>query len=81
VVTGISAGPTSGSPPCTVIALLNKHAGTGQAWLTRLHDSYWVSYQPGSRYWIFQLILVGGTLLAAMALAAVTITLIRDRRA
>jgi hypothetical protein len=30
-----------------VTALLNKHAGTGSAWLTRLHDSFWVSYQPG----------------------------------
>jgi hypothetical protein len=64
-----------------VNALLNKHAGTGSAWLTRLHDSFWVSYQPASRYWILQFILAGGTLLAAVALAAATIALIRHRRA
>ncbi len=64
-----------------VTALLNKHAGTGSAWLTRLHDSFWVSYQPASRYWVFQLILAGGTLLAAAALAVATIALIRHRRA
>ena len=49
--------------------------------LTRLHDTFWVAYQPGSRYWLFQLILAGGTLLAAVALAAATIALIRHRRA
>ena len=64
-----------------VTALLNKHAGTGSAWLTRLHDSFWVSYQPASRYWVFQLVLAGGTLLAAAALAVATIALIRRRRA
>ena len=51
------------------------------AWLTRLHDSFWVSYQPASRYWIFQLVLAGGTLLAALLLAVATIALIRRRRA
>ena len=64
-----------------VTALLNKHAGTGSAWLTRLHDSFWVSYQPASRYWLYQLILAGGTLLAALLLAIATIALIRHRRA
>jgi hypothetical protein len=64
-----------------VTALLDKHAGTGSAWLTRLHDSFWVSYQPGSRYWLFQSILAGGTLLAALLLAVATIALIRHRRA
>jgi hypothetical protein len=55
--------------------------GTGSAWLTRLHDTFWIAYQPGSRYWLFQLILAGGTLLAALLLAAATIALIRHRRA
>lgn len=64
-----------------VTALLNKHAGTGSAWLTRLHDSFWVSYQPASRYWILQLMLAGGILLAALLLAVATIALIRHRRA
>ena len=61
--------------------LQNRYTGTGPAWLTRLHDTFWVTYQPGSRYWLFQLILAGGTLLAAVALAAATIALIRHRRA
>lgn len=64
-----------------VNALLARHAGTGPGWLTRLHDTFWVTYQPGSRYWLFQLILAGGTLLAAVALAAATVVLIRHRRA
>ena len=61
--------------------LLDKYTGTGPAWLTRLHDTFWIAYQPGSRYWLFQLILAGGTLLAALLLAAATIALIRHRRA
>jgi hypothetical protein len=61
--------------------LLDKYTGTGSAWLTRLHDTFWIAYQPGSRYWLFQLILAGGTLLAALLLAAATIALIRHRRA
>ena len=61
--------------------LQNKYTGTGPAWLTWLHDTFWVTYQPGSRYWLFQLILGGGTLLAAVLLAAATIALIRRRRA
>ena len=61
--------------------LLNKYTGRPAAWLTRLHDTFWLTYQPGSRYWLFQLILAGGTLLAAVALAAATIALIRHRRA
>lgn len=54
---------------------------TSPARLTRLHDTFWVTYQPGSRYWIFQLILGGGTLLAALLLAAAVIALIQHRRA
>jgi hypothetical protein len=65
----------------TVNHLLNKYTGTGPAWLARLHDTFWVTYQPGSRYWLFQLILAGGTLLAALLLAVATIALIRHRRA
>jgi hypothetical protein len=61
--------------------LQTRYTGTGPEWLTRLHDTFWVTYQPGSRYWIFQLVLAGGTLLVAVALAAATILLIRRRRA
>ncbi len=64
-----------------VIQLLNKHAGTSPAWLTRLHDTFWVSYQPGGRYWVFQAVVGGGTLLTALLLGAAIIGLIRYRRA
>ena len=64
-----------------VIQLLDKHAGTGPAWLSRLHDTFWVTYQPGGRYWIFQVLLGGGTVLAALLLGAVTLAVIRYRRA
>jgi hypothetical protein len=65
----------------TVSQLLDHHIDTGQAWLARLHDTFWVSYQPGGRFWIFQSILGGGTLLAALLLAAATVALVRYRRA
>lgn len=65
----------------TVVQLLDRYTGTGTAWLTRRHDMFWVTYQPGSRYWTFQLILGGGTLLAALLLGAAAIALIRYRRA
>jgi hypothetical protein len=65
----------------TVTQLLNRYTGTGTGWLTRLHDTFWITYQPGSRYWIFQLVLAGGTLLAALLLGAAIIGLIRHQRA
>ena len=61
--------------------LLDRYTGTGPAWLTRLHDTFWVTYRPGSRYWLFQFALGGGTLLAALLLGAAAIALIRYRRA
>ena len=65
----------------TVNQLLDKHIGAGPAWLSRLHDTFWVSYQPGGRYWAFQAILGSGTLLAVLLLSAAVIGLIRYRRA
>ena len=65
----------------TVTQLLYRYTGTNPAWLTRLHDTFWVSYQPGGRYWIFQSILGGGTLLLALLLAAATVWVVRHRRA
>lgn len=50
------------------------------ALLNRLHDAFWVAYQPGYRYWVFQVITGGGTLLAALLLGAAAIALIRYRR-
>jgi hypothetical protein len=65
----------------TVNRLLSKYTSTNPAWLTRLHDTFWVTYQPGGRYWVFQAILGGGTLLAALLTGAAIIGLIRYRRA
>ena len=62
-------------------AAANQLSFTSPARLTRLHDTFWVTYQPGSRYWVLQLILAGGTLVAALLLAAAAIALIRHRRA
>jgi hypothetical protein len=64
-----------------VSRLLDRYTGTSPAWLTRLHDTFWVTYQPGGRYWVFQSVLGGGTLLAALLLGAAVIGLIRYRRA
>jgi hypothetical protein len=65
----------------TVTQLLNRYTGTGTAWLTRMHDTFWITYQPGWRYWIFQLALGAGLLLAALLLGAAAIGLIWCRRA
>jgi hypothetical protein len=65
----------------TVSQLLDKYTGTSPAWLTRLHDTFWISYQPGSRYWILQLVQAGGTLVIALLLGAAIIGLIRYQRA
>lgn len=49
------------------------------SWLSRHHDTFWVSYQPESRFWIFQglegVILIG---LAAL-LTVVTVRFVRRR--
>jgi hypothetical protein len=62
--------------------------GPAGAWLDRGwyagaggHRLFWITYQPGQRYWVFQLALAGATLLAALLLGAGTIALIRHRRA
>ncbi len=47
----------------------------------RLHDTFQVTWQPGSRYWLFQLTQGGVELLLAMSLAALAIWLIQRRRA
>jgi hypothetical protein len=64
----------------TVAQLLDKYTGTSPAWLTRRHDTFWVTYQPGYRYWDFQFIVGGGTVLVALLLGAAAIALIRYRR-
>ena len=65
----------------TLNRLLDRYTGTSPVWLTRLHDTFWVSYQPAGRYWVFQSVLGGGTLLVALLLGAGVIGLVRYRRA
>ena len=49
--------------------------------LTRLHDTFWVSYQPAGRYWLFQSVQGGAELLLALLLGALAIWLVRRRNA
>ncbi len=65
----------------TMNGLLSKYTDTGTAWLTQRHYMFWVTYQPGGRYWVFQSVLGGGTLLVALLLGAAVIMMIRYRRA
>ncbi|HEX4256560.1 MAG TPA: hypothetical protein VH089_15810 [Streptosporangiaceae bacterium] len=49
--------------------------------LTRLHDTFWVSYQPVSRFWLFQSGLGGAEFLLALILGALAVWLVRRRNA
>jgi hypothetical protein len=48
-------------------------------WLARHHDAFWVTYQPASRFWLFQGVTDVILLLLALLLAAGTIRLLRRR--
>jgi hypothetical protein len=51
-----------------------------QPWrLAQWHDTFWVSYQPGSRYWLFQSVQGGAELLLALLLGALAIWLVQRR--
>ena len=47
--------------------------------MARLHDTFWVTYQPGSRYWLFQSVQGGAELLLALILGALAVWLVRRR--
>ncbi len=49
--------------------------------LTRLHDTFWVSYQPAGRYWLFQSVQGGAEVLLALLLGALAVWLVRRRNA
>ena len=51
------------------------------AWLARHHIQLWVTYQPGSRYGLFQLIEFGWLIVLAAILITATAVLIRRRAA
>lgn len=47
-------------------------------WLARHHYTYWVSYQPASRYWLFQSLEGGGLLLLALLIVGATVLTVRQ---
>jgi hypothetical protein len=49
--------------------------------LTQLHDTFWVTYQPANRFWLFQSVLGGAELLLALLLGALALWLVRRRNA
>jgi hypothetical protein len=51
------------------------------AYLTAHHYTLWSTYQPGSRFWHFQLIEGGWLLVLSLALLAATVWLVRRRAA
>jgi hypothetical protein len=51
------------------------------AWLTRHHIMMWITYQPASRYHVFELIELGWLLAASALLVAAAVFVIRRRRA
>ena len=51
------------------------------AWLSQHHYTQWISYQPGDRFWHFQLIEGGWLLALSLILIAATVWLVRRRAA
>ncbi len=49
--------------------------------MSRLHDTFWVTYQPAGRYWLFQSAQGGAELLLALIFGALAIWLVRHRTA
>ena len=47
--------------------------------LAQWHDTFWVAYQPASRYWLFQLVQGGVMVLLALILGALAVWLVRRR--
>ena len=60
-------------------ALVRLHAADPSAWLVAHHYVQWQSYQPAGRFWTFQAVEAGALCLLALALAAVTVWLVRRR--
>jgi hypothetical protein len=51
------------------------------SWLARHHYSFWISYQPASRYWLFQAVAGAVLVVAALLLGAAVLWLVRSRGA
>lgn len=69
----------SAGHPLRGAALTRVLAHPGQ--LTQLHDTFQVTYQPVSRYWLFQSAQGGAELLLALLLGALAVWLIQRRKA
>jgi hypothetical protein len=52
-----------------------------ERWLAARHYSYWISFQPGTRYWLFQGVQAALLVALAIALAGLAIWLLRRRPA
>ena len=66
-------------------AILHRLASRGMsqpaasAWLARHHYTLWVSYQPASRFWSFQLVEGAGLLVLALLMGAAALWTVRRR--
>ncbi len=74
---GWYAGPDGHRVSATLAAKLILNPGL-QA---RLHDTFHVTWQPGSRYWLFQSAQGGTEVLLALLLGALAVWLVRRRMA
>jgi hypothetical protein len=58
------------------IALASSRARV-HSWLAGRHLTFWIGYQPASRYWLFQVVLAAILVALAAAAAALTVRLVR----
>ena len=87
VLTGWYTGPGGHRVSAAVVTRLVRDSPQGPdgpprlptAWLAQHHLTYWVSYQPASRFWLLQGLAAAVLLAAAALLAAATVWLIRWR--
>jgi ABC-type transport system involved in multi-copper enzyme maturation permease subunit len=71
------AGHRLGRAAYNTIARL--HAADTTSWLVGHHYVQWETFQPASRFWTFQLVEASGLWLLAVALAGLTVWLVRRR--
>ena len=69
--------PSRGHP----VGVITGPGGGFQSWLDKQHYTLWWSYQPGSRWWPFQLIEGGWLLGVSVILLAATVWMVRRRAA
>ncbi len=65
--------------PLRIANATNPH--TLPRWLAARHYAYWISYQPGNRYWLFQGALAVILITLAVGFAALAIWILRRRSA